>query len=97
MKINGPIPALTGTESVNRAKSASSARKPGDVSDQVELSSSAQLQDAGSVMSDTPTVNASQVAEIKQAISEGRFKINADRIADGLLQDVRDLLSRQRG
>ena len=34
-----------------------------------------------------------RVAEIKQAIAEGRFKINPERIADGLLQSVHDMLS----
>jgi negative regulator of flagellin synthesis FlgM len=34
----------------------------------------------------------SRVHEIKQAISEGRFKVNADVVADRLLETVRELL-----
>ncbi len=37
-------------------------------------------------------INAAKVAEIKQAISEGRFKVNADVVADRLLETVRDLI-----
>lgn len=38
------------------------------------------------------TVDASKVAEIRQAIAEGRFQINPDVIADRLLQTVRELI-----
>lgn len=37
-------------------------------------------------------VDATRVAEIRQAISEGRLDIRPERIADGLLDSVRDLL-----
>ncbi|MDO9244440.1 MAG: flagellar biosynthesis anti-sigma factor FlgM, partial [Rhodocyclaceae bacterium] len=39
-------------------------------------------------------VNAERVAEIKAAIAEGRFQINPERIADGLLTSVREMLGR---
>lgn len=38
--------------------------------------------------------NAAKVAEIRQAISAGRYRINTGKIADGLLDTVRDLLAR---
>ena len=38
--------------------------------------------------------NAAKVAEIRQAISEGRYQVNTDKIADGLLDTVRDLLGK---
>ncbi len=37
-----------------------------------------------------------KVAEIRQAISEGRFKINPERIADGLISSVREMLGQNR-
>jgi negative regulator of flagellin synthesis FlgM len=43
----------------------------------------------------TPAVNAQRVAEIKQAISDGRFTINPERIAAGLLDSVRQMLGAQ--
>jgi len=46
----------------------------------------------GSLGSESP-VDAQRVAEIKQAIAEGRFKINPERIADGLLNSVRQMLA----
>lgn len=36
-----------------------------------------------------------RVTEIKQAIAEGRFQIKPERIADGLLDSVREMLAKQ--
>lgn len=41
-------------------------------------------------------VNAARVAEIKQAIADGQFRINPERIADGLLESVRQMLAARR-
>jgi len=51
------------------------------------LSAGAQLSNIGN-----EAINAAKVAEIKQAISEGRFKVNPDVVADRLLETVKDLL-----
>lgn len=49
---------------------------------------------AGSLQSnDAPPVNTARIQEIKQAISEGRFQINADAIADRLIESARDLVN----
>ena len=40
--------------------------------------------------------NSQKVAEIRQAISEGRFQINPERIADGLINSVREMLGHNR-
>ncbi|ANQ85905.1 flagellar biosynthesis anti-sigma factor FlgM [Azoarcus olearius] len=62
-------------------------------SDKVQLSSlSSTLQKAEAAMENTPAVDSSRVAEIRQAIAEGRFKIDSSKIADGLINSVRDLL-----
>ncbi|ABI60648.1 MULTISPECIES: flagellar biosynthesis anti-sigma factor FlgM [Nitrosomonas] len=55
------------------------------------LLSGAQASNAGS-----ETVNAAKVAEIKQAISEGRFKVNPDVVADRLLETVKELIQSKR-
>lgn len=61
--------------------------------EQVQLSPlSSQLQAIQSGMADTPVVDSARVAEIRQAIAEGRFKVNPDAIADHLLQTARELL-----
>jgi negative regulator of flagellin synthesis FlgM len=41
----------------------------------------------------SPTVDTKKVADIKQAISEGRFQINSSKIADSLISDVNDLIT----
>jgi negative regulator of flagellin synthesis FlgM len=40
--------------------------------------------------------NSEKVAEIRQAISEGRFQINPELIADGLISSVREMLDQKR-
>ena len=47
-----------------------------------------------SVSSPDETFNSQKVAEIRQAISEGRFQINPERIADGLISSVREMLAK---
>jgi negative regulator of flagellin synthesis FlgM len=47
-------------------------------------------------MAETPVVDAARVAEIKLAISQGRFQVNPERIADGLLDNVKQMLAAQR-
>jgi negative regulator of flagellin synthesis FlgM len=44
-------------------------------------------------VANAPAVDAKKVAEIKQAISEGRFQINSAAIADGLISDVEELIN----
>jgi negative regulator of flagellin synthesis FlgM len=96
MKIDNSIkPVTTGAVSGGSArpgKGAASAPSSGG-GDRVELSPlSSQLQAIESSMADTPIVDSARVAEIKQAIAEGRFKVNPDVVADHLLQTARELL-----
>ena len=49
-----------------------------------------------SVTGSEPAFNSQKVAEIRQAISEGRFQINSERIADGLINSVREMLDQNR-
>lgn len=52
---------------------------------------------AGSLQAtEKPPVNTARIQEIKDAISQGRFKVNPEAIADGLIQSARDLLDSQR-
>lgn len=49
---------------------------------------------AGSMQSsEKPPVNAARIQEIKLAISEGRFKINPEAIADRLIESARELIN----
>lgn len=42
------------------------------------------------------TLNASQIAEIRQKIADGSYQIDAARIADSLINAARDLFIRRR-
>lgn len=46
--------------------------------------------------SEKPPVNAAKIQEIKEAISQGRFRINPEAIADGLIETAKDLVNSQR-
>lgn len=60
---------------------------------QVQLSTvSAQMAEA----SGGSPIDSAKIAEIKQAIAEGRFQVNAEAIADSLLGTARDLINSQR-
>lgn len=60
------------------------------ISTNIQLSG--QLQNIEKNLSKDEVFDAERVAEIKQAISEGRFTVNADKVADGLLDTVRELI-----
>jgi len=88
------LPSVSSTSDTGRTRApVATPQKPGSgASERVAISSlSARLQEVGA--GEAP-VNAQRIAEIKQAISEGRFQINPERIADGLLASVRDMLGR---
>lgn len=48
------------------------------------------------VSDDSTMVNSARVDEIKKAISEGRFTINAGAIADSLIATARELIDSRR-
>jgi negative regulator of flagellin synthesis FlgM len=56
-------------------------------------STSAQLRSIEGSIASTPLVDTHKVAEIKQAISEGRFKVNSGVVADRLINSVQDLIT----
>lgn len=94
MKITSSIPAVGGAPDSGRARSTGRAPQTPQASsgDRVDISSlSARLQEVGTAES---PVDTQRVAEIKAAISEGRFQVNPERIADGLLDSVREMLGR---
>jgi len=94
VKINSATPAVSSTPDSGRARgpAATPPQPRAGTSERVDISSlSARLQEVGA--GEAP-VNAQRVAEIKAAIAEGRFQINPERIADGLLTSVREMLGR---
>ena len=96
MKINStPLPIGGAADSGRpRGPAATPPQSGAAAGERVDISSlSARLQEVGA--GETP-MNAERVAEIKQAIAAGRFQINPERIADGLLTSVRDMLAASR-
>jgi negative regulator of flagellin synthesis FlgM len=93
----------TGVEGVTSGKPAGSqpatATQTSARGDKVEITSlSAQLAQLEKVLADVGVVDASRVAELKLAISEGRFHVDSELVADKLLASVREyLLTQQKG
>ncbi|MGC3874858.1 flagellar biosynthesis anti-sigma factor FlgM [Halomonas sp. GXIMD04776] len=92
MKIDSN-PSLHSVSLNDGAKKTASNQK-NDV-DQASTTPKASVAHLNSGVSDTShDVDTARVAEIRQAISEGRLDIRPERIADGLIDSVRDLLGR---
>lgn len=80
-----PVANRNGTQ----ARVGSSAAPSADAVSLSALSSSMQS-------GEKPPVNSARIQEIKDAISQGRFKINPEAIASGLIESARELVSTQR-
>ena len=103
MKIGNPaekplavVPATSQGAGVDSAKGGSQAAalaaptaETPDASAKVELSST-----AAALLSGTTPFDAEKVARISQAIAEGSFRINPEVIADKLIGNARELLSK---
>jgi len=88
-------PALTNSQSA-RADTAQEApvATPAAPSTTVQLSPlSTQLQALQSTQASSSVFATKKVEEIKLAISEGRFQVNSEKVADGLLESVKDLIN----
>ncbi len=100
MKIEstGKSVAPAAAASEPRSRPAAAPNTPSaNATDKVELSSlSASLQKAEAAIAETPVVNKQRVNEIKSAIANGEFKIDTNRIADGLISSVREMLAASR-
>jgi negative regulator of flagellin synthesis FlgM len=92
MKIENSSNAL-GSVLVKDARTSSIKKAPTSQGEDVQLSDlSSQLRSAD----EGHAFNPARVAEIKQAISEGRFTINAGAIADRLIASAKELVNSQR-
>ena len=106
MKINDTIkgnpglspattPANGSTSARGADKAATTAATPA-ATDSVRLSSQGQAM-ANAVGGNNQVFDTKKVERIKLAIADGQFQVNSEKVADGLLDTVRDLLhSRKR-
>jgi negative regulator of flagellin synthesis FlgM len=91
MKIDSPYkPSATPVN--NRAAAPRQNTTPTPSTEDVSLSALAGTLQSG----EKPPVNSAKIQEIKDAIAQGRFKINPEAIADGLIETARDLVNSQR-
>jgi negative regulator of flagellin synthesis FlgM len=107
MKIGNPAdkpvgPALSGTPAAEAAQAHTHAHKAhgatqaaapaaGDASAKVEISSTASTLLSGGTSGD---FDASKVAQVSDSIANGTFKVNPDVIADKLIGNAKELLSK---
>jgi negative regulator of flagellin synthesis FlgM len=97
MKIGNPAEKAAGAAAVAPARTqAHEGAKPSetaaaDPSAKVELSNT-----AATLLSSqaNPDFDAEKVARIAQAIADGKFEINADKIADRLIANAQDVLGK---
>lgn len=55
----------------------------------------AEIQALETTLSDVSVIDAAKVEAVKQAINEGRFKIDAGAVADRLINAAKELLNRR--
>ena len=93
-----PLDAVSGDRSTAaRSKASSPTATPVASADSVSLSDrSLTLQRLGSEAVE-PSFDAAKVAEIKSAIANGTFKVDAGKVADALIGSVKDMLSKKPG
>lgn len=93
MKIEGlnTTSPLTGGSKPKASPAPRADAPAGNAADSVAIGAAATLAAGG----DAP-VDAARVQAIRQAISEGRFQINPEAIADRLLESARELIESQR-
>ncbi len=103
MKIDNsskPVSQTKATQATGKKAGAGAAKRPASSAsqDKVDISSlSAQLQALENSLQQVEVVDSQRVEAIKQAISEGRFKVNPDAIADRLIATVKEMVLSRKG
>lgn len=108
MKINEPVKNVTalgvdktGVEKASAAKVEAETKQKSERSPSSDKSSgnvtlsplSAKLQSLEAKVSASNVFDAEKVDAIKSAIAGGKFNVNSEKVADGLIETVKDLLT----
>lgn len=98
MKIDDPLKKAAGlgvnTTQTRAGKATEQANVSKVPSDNVTLST--QVQELAASTSSAGVFDTKKVEEIKAAIASGTFQVNAESVADGLMDTVKDLISARR-
>ena len=96
MKIDSPVgtPANTlfSSNAASARKPAEAESAPKTMATLVQVSPQAQALDGHLKAQSSSTFDAKKVQDIQTAIAEGRFQVNAENVADGLLATVQELI-----
>lgn len=90
MKIDNPNPLLRPGQTPPR-EPAQKVDGPARA-DQQTTASGATTHLSAAATDDSQDIDGARVEEIREAIRDGRLEVRAERIADGLIDSVRDLL-----
>lgn len=90
-----PTVGVGSTTQARAGKSSESASVSSPASDSVRISP--QLQALSGQISQSGVFDTKKVAEIKAAIASGTFQVNAEKVADGLIDTVKDLIQPRKG
>lgn len=92
LKVNPGL--ATGNTDAKTAKSTDAPKTEQSASEKVTLSTrSSELQSIETKTVSEEAYDASKVEAIKRAILDGQFKIDSGKVADGLINTVKDLLT----
>jgi len=93
---NGAATTRGADKAATTAANTAAASTTAAATDSVRLSSAGQAM-ASAVSGNNQVFDTKKVERIKMAIADGQFQVNSEKVADGLLDTVRDLLhSRKR-
>jgi len=109
VKINDPLKKTAGLTTGGTTPAASGASatigKGGEKTEAVDsgqtsavnVQLSSQAQSLASQVASASAFDAGKVEEIKAAIASGTFKVDAEKVAEGLIDTVRDLIQSRKG
>ena len=97
MKIDNSLNPLPGSNVKGSSNRPAAKAGDGNVKSSSTPQDSVRISALSSADGNTAPIDSVRVEAIKQAISEGRFKINPEAVADGLIASAKELVSEQRG